>query len=120
MDKGYATTTDISTALKVKPPTVSVMIGKLAGKGYLEHTPYRGIRLTPAGEKLAKSVIRRHRVIEEFLTMLGVDEETAFMDTEGIEHHVHPATVRKLEKLADYLKSNPSALGAVRKSLDSG
>jgi len=119
-DKGYATTSDISVALEVTPPTVSNMIGKLAGKGYLEYRRYRGMKLTENGERMAKSVIKRHKVIAEFLSMLGVDDQTAFEDTEGIEHHVQPTTLRRLERLAEYLRSNPAALKAIRKHLDSG
>lgn len=118
-DKGYATTSDISTALRVRPPTVSNMIGKLAGKGYLEYERYRGMKLTARGERVAKSVIRRHRVIAEFMAMMGVDDETAFEDTEGIEHHVHPTTIRRLERVAEYLRNNPSTLKAMRKYIES-
>lgn len=117
-DKGYATTSDISTALKVKPPTVSKMIGRLAAKGYLEYQPYRGMKLTPAGERVAKSVIRRHQVISEFMSMIGVDDETAFEDTEGIEHHVHPTTLRRLERIAEYLRTNPQTLRSIKKFMD--
>jgi Mn-dependent DtxR family transcriptional regulator len=114
-DKGYATTSDISEALGVRPPTVSYMIGKLALKGYLEHEPYRGMKLTPSGEKLARSVIKRHQVISELISMIGVDDQTAFIDTEGIEHHVHPTTLHKLERLAEYLRTNPQTLKAIQK-----
>ncbi len=117
-DKGYATTSDISTALKVKPPTVSNMIGKLAAKGYLEYQPYRGMKLTPSGEKVARSVIKRHQVIAEFMSMLGIDEETAFEDTEGIEHHVQPTTLHRIEKLAEFLRNNPETLKAIRRHMD--
>jgi DtxR family transcriptional regulator, manganese transport regulator len=113
-EKGYVSAADISEKLGVKPPTVSSMIVNLAKKGYLEHEKYRGMRLTPAGEKVAKSVIRRHQVISELISMLGVDEQTAYVDTEGIEHHVHPSTVRRFEKLAEYLRENPQTLKAIR------
>jgi Mn-dependent DtxR family transcriptional regulator len=118
-DRGYATTSDISTVLKVKPPTVSDMIGRLANKGYLEYERYRGMTLTPSGERVAKSVIRRHRVIAEFMSMIGVDDQTAFEDTEGIEHHVHPTTLRRLERLAEYLRTHPDSLRTIRKYIES-
>jgi DtxR family transcriptional regulator, manganese transport regulator len=113
-EKGYASTADISDRLGVKPPTVSSMVVKLARSGYLEYQRYRGMKLTQAGEKVAKSVIRRHQVISEFISMIGVDEQTAFVDTEGIEHHVHPTTIRRLERLAEYLRENPQTLKAIR------
>jgi Mn-dependent DtxR family transcriptional regulator len=118
-EKGYISTADISEKLGVAPPTVSDMIAKLAARGYLKHEKYRGTTLTPEGEKLARSVIRRHSVIEEFLAMMGVDEPVAYEDTEGIEHHVHPATLRRIEKAAEYLQKNPRALKALRSYIDS-
>lgn len=117
-EKGYVSAADVSERLVVKPPTVSNMVRNLADKGYLEHQKYRGMRLTPHGEKIARSVIRRHRVISELITMLGVDEKTAYVDTEGIEHHVHPNTVRRFEGLAEYLRENPQALKAIREFID--
>ena len=117
-EKGYVNAADISERLGVKPPTVSSMVKNLTEKGYLEHERYRGMSLTPVGEKVARSVIRRHRVISELITMLGVDEQTAYVDTEGIEHHVHPSTVRRFERLAEYLRENPQTLRAFREFVD--
>ncbi len=119
-EKGYVSAADISDRLGVKPPTVSSMVANLAKKGYLEHERYRGMRLTPSGEKVARSVIKRHQVISELLAMLGVDGQTAYVDTEGIEHHVHPTTLRRFERLADYLRENPRALDAIRKFIEEG
>jgi DtxR family transcriptional regulator, manganese transport regulator len=117
-EKGYVSAADISDRLGVKPPTVSSMVVNLARKGYLEHERYRGMRLTASGEKIARSVIKRHHVISEFISILGVDEETAFVDTEGIEHHVHPSTLRRLERLAEYLKQNPQILKAMQEFVE--
>jgi Mn-dependent DtxR family transcriptional regulator len=117
-EKGYVSVADISEKLGVKPPTVSSMIVNLAKKGYLEHQRYRGMRLTALGEKVARSVIKRHQVISELLSMLGVDDQTAYVDTEGIEHHVHPTTLRRFERLADYLRENPQTLRAIREFVE--
>jgi len=117
-DKGYANTVDISDRLDVKPPTVSAMIGKLAAKGYLEHEPYRGMRLTGMGEKIARSVIRRHQTISEFLSLIGVEGDVAYEDTEGIEHHVQPITIYKIERLVEFLRNNPKLLGTLRQYIE--
>jgi Mn-dependent DtxR family transcriptional regulator len=113
-DKGYASTVDISDRLEVKPPTVSNMVQKLAKRGYLVHEPYRGMRLTEKGEKIAKSVISRHSIVSEFLSMIGVEDRVAYEDTEGIEHHVQPITIYKLERVVEFLKKNPNYLRALR------
>lgn len=112
--KGFATTSDISSNLEVRPPTVTGMVRKLAEKGYLEYHRYQAVKLTPEGARLAKSVIKRHRVISELVSMIGVEAKTAYIDTEGIEHHVHPDTLRRLEGLAEYLHANPKVLKEIR------
>lgn len=118
-EKGYATTSDVSARLGVKPPTASIMISKLAAKGYLQHERYRAMLLTDEGEKVARSVIKRHKVIAELLSMIGVDEDVAYEDTEGIEHHVQAATIHSLHKTAEFLKANPEVLKSLRKFIDS-
>jgi len=117
-EKGYVSAADISDKLGVRPPTVSSMLVNLARKGYLEHEKYRGMRLTPSGEKVAKSVVKRHQVISELISMLGVDDQTAYVDTEGIEHHVHPSTLHRFERLAEYLRENPQTLKAIRRFVE--
>ncbi|MDA4114480.1 MAG: transcriptional regulator MntR [Thaumarchaeota archaeon] len=114
-DKGYANTVELSDKLKVKPPTVSSMIGKLASRGYLLHEPYRGMKLTESGEKIARSVIRRHEIISEFLSMIGVEGDIAYEDTEGIEHHVQPTTIYRIERLVEFLRRNPAHLAEIKK-----
>ena len=117
-EKGYATTVEISDRLKVKPPTVSSMIAKLATKGYLEHERYRGMKLTEMGKKIARSVIRRHEIISEFLSLIGVEDNVAYADTEGIEHHVQPITIYGIEKLVEFLRKNKDSLNAIREYVE--
>ena len=117
-EKGYASAVDISDRLQVRPPTVTSMVQRLARKGYLIHEPYRGMRLTESGEKLARSVVSRHHVISEFLEMIGVGDKVAYEDTEGIEHHIQPVTFRKIERLVEFLRKNPDHLRAIREYVD--
>jgi Mn-dependent DtxR family transcriptional regulator len=117
-EKGYVSTIELASRLGVKPPTVSSMVARLAKDGYVEYEPYRGMRLTDSGAKLARSVIRRHETIEEFLSMLGVDKAVAFADAEGIEHHLQPSTVLVLERLVRFLKMNPKHLEAIKDDLE--
>ena len=117
-DKGYANTVDIAENLRVKPPTVSSMLQRLASKDYLVHERYRGIRLTDKGTKIAKSVIARHSMVSELLSMLGVEDKAAYQDTEGIEHHLQPVTIRKIEGLVDFLRKNPKLLRAIRDHIE--
>ncbi len=96
--KGYATSIDISEYLNVSQPSVTKMLRKLDESRYLDYEKYRGMRLTKAGAIIAKNICERHSTLVEFLKMIGVDEVTANNDAEGIEHHLHPETLKKLEE----------------------
>ncbi|GAB4111076.1 MAG: metal-dependent transcriptional regulator [Roseiflexaceae bacterium] len=70
-----------------KPGSVTGMLKKLADQGYVTYTPYYGVRLTPAGERIALEVIRHHRLIELFLVeMLGYSWDEVHDDADQLEH----------------------------------
>jgi DtxR family transcriptional regulator, manganese transport regulator len=108
--KGYATTVDISNFLNVSSSSVTKMMQRLDETGYLKYEKYRGIRLTEEGIRIAQNIRNRHGLLAEFFRIIGVDEESANNDAEGIEHHLHPETIRKLEEFINILKKNPSLL----------
>src|SRR5215210_5532847 len=58
---------DVAARLGVTPASASGMIKKLAELGLVDHEPYRGAALTPAGERLALEVLRHHRLLELYL-----------------------------------------------------
>src|SRR3990172_7311170 len=60
----------LATTLGIAPGTATTMVKTLAESGLAVYEPYNGVRLTPAGEKLAARVIRRHRLIELFLVQV--------------------------------------------------
>ncbi len=66
-DDPYISTSALAEVMGVKAPAVTRMVQRLKEAGYLEHEPYRGVYLTPAGEREALHGIRRHRVVEVFL-----------------------------------------------------
>jgi len=105
--KGYATTLDISRYMNVSPPSVTKMLQKLDEKGYLEYEKYHGINLTEKGNKIARIIRQKHSMLLDFFEILGVGNETANQDAEGIEHHLNPKTIRQLRKFITFLKSNP-------------
>lgn len=63
----YISTSALAEVLEVSAPAVTRMVQRLKDAGYLEHEPYRGIYLTPKGEREALNSIRRHRLVERFL-----------------------------------------------------
>ena len=107
-EKGYATTVDISSYLNVSSPSVTKMVQKLDETGYLKYEKYRGIKLTNEGIRIARNIRNRHGLLAEFFMMIGIDEETANNDAEGIEHHLHSETMRKLEEFINELKKGKS------------
>lgn len=95
--KGYATSVDIRECLNVSAPSVTKMMRRLHSTGYLEYEKYRGIRLTTQGLDVAKNIKRKHELLTDFFRFIGVREDIANSDAEGIEHHLHAETLERLE-----------------------
>jgi Mn-dependent DtxR family transcriptional regulator len=104
--KGYATSIDISESLNVSPPSVTNMLQRLDENKYLHYEKYRGISLTQEGISMAKNIHEKHSLLAEFLKMIGVNENVANTDTDGIEHYLHPETLKKLNEFINVLKSS--------------
>ena len=109
--KGYARVADIAEQLEIAPASVSTMVQRLAKAGLLNYERYRGLTLTPAGQAAALGIRHRHRVLTEFLTILGVPPDQVERDVEGMEHHMSSITVEKIESLLPRLPKmvGPSA-----------
>lgn len=72
LDVDTAVTGDLAQALDLTPGSVTATIKRLAARGLVDHVPYRGVTLTPSGRRMAVGAIRRHRIVERFLSdMLG-------------------------------------------------
>lgn len=110
--KGYARVSDIAALLKITRPTVSIMVQRLSRDGYLAYEKYRGLTLTPRGAEVARRIRTRHVLLTEFLGLLELDRTVVSRDVEGIEHHVSPETLEKLERLVDHWKRFPAKLRA--------
>ena len=95
---GEARQVDMAARLGVSQPTVAKMLKRLASVGLIEMIPWRGVFLTPEGEKLAQESRERHQLVENFLLVLGVSPEIARRDAEGMEHHVSEETLVKFRE----------------------
>ena len=94
--------TDIAEHLGVSKPSVNRAVKTLTEIGFLEHVTYGDILITPQGESYAANVLRRHKLIKQFLmNTLGVDEENAENDACKMEHVMSPVTI---EKLYEYIE----------------
>ena len=84
-----ARTGDLAASLSVTPGTMTATVKKLADRGLVLHTPYRGVELTDAGRRRAMSVVRRHRIVERFLAdMLGYSWSEADRLAPSFEHQL--------------------------------
>lgn len=97
-ERGEARGTDIAMRLGVANATVVKALKRLQDQGLITQEPYRAIFLTAEGMKMADDGRRKHRIVEGFLLALGVNADTARIDSEGIEHHVSTETLRAMAR----------------------
>jgi Mn-dependent DtxR family transcriptional regulator len=113
-EKGYARVSDIAEGLEVHPSSVTKMIQKLDKDEYLIYEKYRGLVLTSKGKKMGKRLMERHHLLEEFLEMIGVQDENIYRDVEGIEHHLSWDSITRIETLVEYFKRDENRLQELR------
>jgi len=96
-----ATTNEIALRLAVSPASVSGMVRRLADQGLITHEPYRGVRLTEDGRRAALRTLRRHRILECYLTeVLGYPWDRVHDEAEQLEH---AASEELIERMATAL-----------------
>ena len=84
---GPVTTNALADRLRVTPASASAMIRKLADQGLATFEPYKGVRLTADGERVALEVLRHHRLLELYLAEhLGVPWDRVHEEAEALEH----------------------------------
>jgi len=104
---GKAQTGLIADKMDVKPPSVTEMLRKLQDEELVNYEPYLGATLTDKGKAMAKELMVRHKVIAEFLEIIGVDENLAEQDACTIEHHVSRASAEQLRKFVEFIQTAP-------------
>jgi Mn-dependent DtxR family transcriptional regulator len=116
-EKGYVKSKDISRILNVKASTVTIMLKALAEKKLINYEKYGGITLTEEGIKKAEEISRKHKIIIDFLLLLGIDENQANLEAEGIEHIISDETLRKIEKLYNLIKEDKEIERKIKEKL---
>src|SRR5688572_179147 len=90
----------LAAALGVVPGTATTMVKALAESGLVRYEPYMGVRLTAAGERLAALVLRRHRLIEQFLVqVLGMNWSEVHDEAERLEHAVSERLIDRIDDM---------------------
>jgi len=86
-DRERVSTQALARRLRVKPASVTEMVGRLSQLGLVEHAPYRGVRLTDGGRRVALEMLRHHRLLETFLVeALGYKWDQVHEEAERLEH----------------------------------
>jgi DtxR family transcriptional regulator, Mn-dependent transcriptional regulator len=92
-------TSTLARRMGVKPPSATAMVKKLAARGLVDHQPYRGVRLTRRGERIALEVLRHHRLIELYLARtleLGLD--AVHDEADRLEHALSETLEERIDK----------------------
>ncbi len=103
-----ATTSAIAREMGVSAASASAMVKKLAALGLLEHARYRGVTLTPEGERIAIEVIRHHRLLELYLAQtLGIAVEDVHDEADRLEHALSEELEARIDKALGYPTHDP-------------
>jgi Mn-dependent DtxR family transcriptional regulator len=116
-NKGYARPIEIAEALNIKQSSVTKMMQRLHDLGFAHYEKHRGLTLTEAGIGVALRVRRRHEYVAQFLRLIGVEEHSLQRDIEGIEHHISPETMNRLEAFVTFLNEHPRVISEFQKKL---
>lgn len=96
---------DLAKHFGVSHVTVHKIVERLRSHSLVAGEPYQPIKLTCEGARIAAESKRRHQIVYHFLITIGISPSIASVDSEGIEHHVSPETLKQLE----WLTANLSA-----------
>jgi DtxR family transcriptional regulator, Mn-dependent transcriptional regulator len=106
--KTEVTTSSLSEYLTTKASSVTDMVQKLANKSLVNYVKYQGVTLTPEGERIAVTIVRKHRLWELFLYQtLGFKWNEIHEIAEELEHIKSDVLIEKLDKFLNYPKKDP-------------
>jgi len=106
--KSEVNISDLSEALKVSTPTANSMVKRLSEKGWVNYIKYKPIRVTEKGQKLAASIIRKHRLTEMYLVeKMGFGWEEVHDIAEQVEHIESPEFFDRMDELLGSPVSDP-------------
>ena len=100
-NQGEARLVEVAERLGISQPSASKTLARLQREGFVTSEPYRSIFLTDAGKQLADESRARHDLVYRFLLAIGVSDEMAKRDSEGVEHHVSQETLDAFKKIID-------------------
>lgn len=115
---GYARVSDVARRLEITRGSASITLKNIEKKGLLHYDERRFLGLSEEGEKIARSIQARKRVMKQlFVDVLGVDADQAELDTCMIEHLISGETADRAAGLVDFFESESAEIAAFRKAL---
>ncbi|MHA2621564.1 MAG: metal-dependent transcriptional regulator [bacterium JZ-2024 1] len=113
------TTKRIAEVLKVSAPTVTQMLKRMAGDGWVKYERYRGVTLTEAGEKVALEMLRHHRLVEQFLhQVLGMPWDKVHDEAERWEHILSEEVEARMAEALEHPRRDPHGARIPPENLD--
>jgi len=107
-DNPYISTSSLATVLDVSAPAVTRMVQRLKEAGFLDHEPYRGIKLTEKGEMEALKNIRSHRLVERFLVdVMGFGWHEVHDSADELGAVVSDMLVQRIAEMTDHPRRCP-------------
>ncbi|MDQ2890678.1 MAG: metal-dependent transcriptional regulator [Gemmatimonadota bacterium] len=107
-ENGNVATQELADRLGVSSPAVSKMLRRLSEMRLTSHTPYQGVKLTRAGEKMALEIIRHHRLIELYLVQaMGFSWDSVHEEAERLEHHISEEFEDRIDQLLGHPTTCP-------------
>jgi DtxR family Mn-dependent transcriptional regulator len=106
--RGRVSTGKLAATLELTPGSVTAMLKGLAAEGLVDHAPYAGVRLTARGSKLAREIVRRHRLLELFLVnIVGLGWSEVHAEAERLEHAVSDRLLERIDELLGRPERDP-------------
>jgi DtxR family Mn-dependent transcriptional regulator len=106
--KERVTITAVARDQRVSAASASAMLKKLGVLGLVDHEPYRGARLTEAGERVAVEVIRHHRLLELYLAQtLGLHVDDVHDEADRLEHVISEELEARIDSALGYPTHDP-------------
>ncbi len=106
--QGRATTQALARRFGVKPATVTQTLRRLADLNLVDYEPYRGVRLTEAGRRIALEVIRHHRLVERYLhEVLGIPWHRVHQEAERWEHVISEEVEQRMAEILGHPGRDP-------------
>jgi DtxR family transcriptional regulator, Mn-dependent transcriptional regulator len=107
-EEGEVAVSVLARRLQVSDPSASAMVKKLSALGLAQHERYRGVELTPAGERVAVEVIRHHRLLELYLAeTLGLHVDEVHDEADRLEHALSEELEARIDKALGYPTHDP-------------